>query len=457
MQSFYEGRNHIQEWVDRFIALVIMSMLAEQLFQLRGQLSWYLILLLGLVCILTLRGIYFQRGLWILILSGGFYALTAYFTGRGYSVVRNDLFNIFQGAVISGFVGLSHFDPGRRARFWLFLHRGIAITGAIAGWLGLVKLVLLSRGVQLSYFFTDEGYYPPGSSLNGDYNLFSLGMVLSMGSTVWVSHRIPSYFWYLFCQIALPGMIVATLLTSSRRALVFLALGVVLLIVTGAIRRRQQAKQAPVQGRRHRGSWIIGAVYVALGFVIILNHESLFERLTSFFMEDEVQAVTERSRTLGSEESIAGRTIYWQAAERLLTDSGPMQWIAGSGFSYVGEMASIGGVEEDYPHNFLLSSMLYGGVSQTGLTLVMLGVLLRNTWRAGPEHRVVTFWIALFIMFHLTSSNSIFSTEFFVACMVLGLDMVRERPPSGPSRGVIASSLLSRPHNCSDKRGQRLI
>ncbi len=77
------GGDKIHEMIDRFAAIIICNMLGEQLFQLPGHLSFRLILLFGLVCVLTMRSIHFQRGLWILVLAGGSYAFTAYFSGRG--------------------------------------------------------------------------------------------------------------------------------------------------------------------------------------------------------------------------------------------------------------------------------------------------------------------------------------------------------------------------------------
>jgi len=419
--------------VDRFAAVIICSMLAETLFQLRGHYSFRLILLFGLACMVTLRGIYFQRGLSILLVTGGAFAISAYFTGRGYRFVQNDLFSIFQGAVISGFIGLSSIGPRRREQFWLFLHRGFSLLGAVAGYFGLFKLVLFNRGVTLLFFYTDEGYYPPGSSLNGDYNTFSLGMVVAMGSAVWLLQRDRNYFFYLLSHLALPGMVLAVMLTSSRRAFVFLALGVVLALGTRLWRRRSSGRML-ARGIDRRGRWIIGLAYAGLIFIGFANHETVWERVSGFLNEQEVQAVTDRARTLGTEESVAGRTLYWQATYRMLQSYTVAEQLTGNGFGYIGEMGSIGGVEEDYPHNFLLSSMLYGGAIQTLLTLAMLAMVLRRIWQAGPDFRVVAFWVLVFLLFHLTSSNSIFSTELFVVIMVLALDAVPARIESQRER-----------------------
>lgn len=431
MQSPDNTQQGIRQIVDRFAAVIICSMLAEQLFQLRGHVSFRLTLLFGLTCMLTLRGIFFQRGLWILVLTGGAFAISAYYTGRGYRFVQGDLFSIFQGAVISGFVSLRHFSEKRRVEFWFFVHRGFVLLGALAGYGGLAKLVLFNRGVILPFLFTDEGMYPPGSSLNGDYNFFSLGLVVAMGSASWLLQRDRNYFFYLLSHLALPGMIAAVLLTSSRRALIFLAIGALLLFFT-RVWRRNKAGALLARNMERRGRWLIGVTYVVLLAIAGTNHKLVTERITSFFSEHEVQVVTERARTLGTEESIAGRTLYWQVTYRMLADSTIGQLLAGSGFGYISEMGAIGGVDEDYPHNFILSALLYGGAFQAVLTLIMVGMVLKRSLSAGPEFRVVVFWILIFLLFHLSSSNSIFSSELFVVIMVLSLDALPVFPRRVP-------------------------
>jgi hypothetical protein len=93
-------------------------------------------------------------------------------------------------------------------------------------------------------------------------------------------------------------------------------------------------------------------------------------------------------------------------------------------------------VLEDYPHNFVLSALLYGGLLQTSMTLFLLGAALSSAWRAGYDQRILVFWLILLILFHSSSSNSIYSTELFLVLIALALDAVAERSASrDPSNG----------------------
>lgn len=302
------------------------------------------------------------------------------------------------------------------------LHRLFILIGAVAGYLGLVKLVLLNRGIQLDFFFTEEGLYPPGSSLNGDYNYFSLGLLLAAGSAIWLLRNDRSQTFFLLAHLALPGIATAMVLTSSRRAIVYFLFGVIVTLVSVVLRWRARRQLGAQVHLKSKGRWLIALTYLFTLAVAVANFDSIRAQISDFIGGQEVQAVTGRVRTLGTEESIAGRTIYWEATERVLERSTPAQLLFGSGFGYVHEMGVIGGVDEDYPHNFLLSAMLYGGALQVllAVSLVLVGAV--SAWRAGPPMRVVAFWIVAFAFFHLTSSNSIFSSELFVITLALAID-----------------------------------
>ncbi len=413
-------RNPVQERVDQLAIGVIVVMLAEMLFQLRGMTSFWTLFVLGAVCLFTLRGIYFQRGWLLLVVTTGAFAITAYFSGRAFGVVRNDLYSIFQAAVLSVFVSPSHFGASRRARFWLMLHRSFLVIGCAAAVIGLFKLVLMGRGVTLDFFLTSEGVYPPGSSLNADYNVFSVALIMSMGSALWLLNRDRSDIIYLLCHISLPAMVACVLLTSSRRAVVFLAIGAVAAFATRVWRRRRNQRIERESGARSR--WLIVATYVIILALTVSNIQGVASRFQDFFQDDEVQSVTMRTRTLGSAEAAQSRLIYWQASIQRLSQHSPFEWIFGSGFGYVRELAIGLDVVEEYPHNFVLSAMLYGGLFQTTLTLALLIAAHRRAWIVGVDHRIIFFWLLMLTAFHSTSSNSIFSAEIFLVLIALALD-----------------------------------
>jgi hypothetical protein len=415
-----DERNPVQERVDLMVIGVIAIMLAEMLFQLGGANSFWALMWLGAVCVFTLRGIYFQRGWVLLVLTTGAYSVSAYFSGRSYGVVQNDLYSIFQAAVLSVFLSPSHFSVWRRARFWLLLHRSFLFVGGAAAVVGLTKLVLMNRGVTLDFFLTSEGVYPPGSSLNSDYNVFSVALIMTMGSALWLLNRDRSHWIYLICHISLPIMVTCVLLTSSRRALVFLSIGASAAFFTRIWRRRRGSQPARPTGNRSR--WVIGATYAIVVSIAATNIQTLAARVQDFFLEEEVQSVTTRAKTVSTSEAAESRLIYWQASVQKLSQHTPFEWLFGSGFGYVRELGVGLDVVEDYPHNFVLSALLYGGLFQTILTIILVVQAHRQAWFAGADHRILVFWLLMLTAFHLTSSNSVFSAEIFLVLMALSLD-----------------------------------
>jgi hypothetical protein len=330
--------------------------------------------------------------------------------------------------VFSGFVGLSHFPQKRRDAFWRFIHRVFLLLGVIAGGLGLIKLGLLNRGVFIPYFYTDEGLYPQGSSLNGDYNIFALGLYMSLGSAFWLQQRDSDYLFFILSRFGASVMIVAALLTGSRRAVVFFVVGLIILAIMRYRKNDGETDHSIAMARANRRlKWLVRGSY-GLGVVLcILFQKSIFFRVDQFLAESAVEEVTTRSKTLGASDSVESRTVYWDATFATIKDFTPIQSLLGDGFGYIGTMGVIVGAEEDYPHNFLLSALLYGGLFQASLAVLWVLMAMYRSLSAGSRYRVLAFFILLNVMFSLTSSNSIFSTELSVIFMVFALDVA---PPS---------------------------
>lgn len=403
--------------VDLLFVLVLATMVAEMAFQLSGDYSALLLLLYCLVSFIVASGFTFQRRAWFFLVPAALYVITGLLTGPSLSVVQGDIFSIVQGVAFVLFAGTATFDAARRDMLLLNLHRSFAIVGFFAAYIGLVKLVLLNRGSILTQFTTPTGIPFVGTSLNGDYNVYSMALVVSLCSAVWLLRREPKVLFRYLCHATVPGIAAALLLTSSRRGIAYLLVSAVALTAWIIATRKSSATRA---GTLNRGA--LGLVYSSVVVLMVLNEGQLREGIADFFAESEVRAITLRYQSIQSGQATQTREWYFSQGAAEIAAADVASLLIGQGFGYVTQMGAVTGELEDYPHNFVLSAMLYGGVLQTTVTLLMLGAALRASWRQGRDGQLLGYMLLCMIVFLLVSSNSIFSMELLVAVLLLVLE-----------------------------------
>jgi len=73
--------------------------------------------------------------------------------------------------------------------------------------------------------------------------------------------------------------------------------------------------------------------------------------------------------------------------------------------------------------------MLYGGVVQTLLISFLAIAALICCWRFGGDGQSLLVWLVICLLFHLSSSNSLFSMKMQIVFLLMALDL-----PSGSNR-----------------------
>jgi hypothetical protein len=402
---------------DALCVLLICTVLAEMVLPVPGKYSMLLLLMFCAVSFLASRGFRFQRRAWLFMLPAALYGLTALTTGLEYNVVRVDLVNIAFGIAFVLFAGIPRMEGDRRARLFRWLHRGVVVVGIAAAYGGILKLLVLNRGIVLPWFSDADGLPFPGSSLNGDYNVYSVGLVFSLVSAVWLARNETATWSRYAAQLAVPGIVAAAMLTSSRRTVLFLLTGAVVAAAWWALGRRRRARNAPPLKR-----WVIAGAYAAAVVLLIPHGAELRRTFDEFMASPAVLVVTTRYESIGTSGMVESRMDkFEQGIERIARADAPAL-LFGTGFGYVGEMGGVAGIAEDYPHNLLLSAMVYGGVLQTGLMLLMLVAAFRSAWRAGGDGRVMCTWLAFMVAFLFASSNSVFSMKLLTLSVLMSLD-----------------------------------
>ena len=156
-----------------------------------------------------------------------------------------------------------------------------------------------------------------------------------------------------------------------------------------------------------RNKWPYAAILLALLFFPKSNLVK-----SEVYSSKEMFRIATRLSTMGDSNAFDPRSDRWDYTQNLF-DSYPIaNKFFGGGFDYLPKFANLylgGKVGEDYPHNFILSTLLYNGILGVVLYLLLIGQVLWSYLRRYSKHKVFFFFFLYFMIVVSTSSNSLFS------------------------------------------------
>lgn len=373
------------------------------------------------LCLIQGRGFGFRPGAVFFFVPAGLYVLSALVVGPIFDLVKSDIRNMILASAYVAVLGLHRMDQPAWHRFQLQIHRVTMIIAVSAAALGITKLILSSRGYVIPQFVTAEGIYPSGTCLHKEYNVFALGLALGLTSCYALFRSETNYFFRNAALLSLPPIAGALLLTGSRRAVIYL--GLALLCALGGGVQRWLSRQRPILRRpRIHALVTFGTILLSLG-VATLQWQQVSSIAREVVTSQEYFRISERLETLGTEQALASRVPVWEIALAQLGQNSAEKLLIGDGFYYVAEYGALFGVPEQYPHNFVLSSMLYGGLVQTSATLLMIGLAFRGLLRIGENGRAWAFNLMIQVLFLSASSNSFFSSELALIYVLWALQL----------------------------------
>lgn len=375
----------------------------------------------------------------LFFLAGGLYILTALLYPPVPRLVLSDIGNIVLGFAILSTLSLSDLTPEAWERFQLQAHRTVLVVATVGAMLGLAKLVYFNQGGIIPSLMDPERGYPLGSSLRMDYNFYSLPLLLGLFSAFWLMKKDNSSLWRTAALLCLPELVLAVLLSGSRRGLMTVTCAVPILSAWVIFSRRHARLGQRGAGISRK------AVLASLCLAAVLCGWKL-DSLTQFVNEvtsaDSFSDVMSRWRTFEEGTYSDSRMHYWAIAMERLSRFEPIDYLFGQGFGYVTDLGADPSLVEDYPHNFILSSMLYGGLLQTGCLIAMVTIALIRLTRRAQGGGMLAAWFVLVIVFLSASANSFFSSEIAVFLAVVGLGVRR----FGPKQGAVPVARVQAMH-----------
>ena len=299
------------------------------------------------------------------------------FTDTLYDNVARDVANII---LITSFIPIFYGAMKTVDQFYLFrtsFFNIIFILGTLVGLLGFYKFYLLTfTGSVPTYFINDDqgvDRFRIGTSLVGDYNYYALGLFFSLSTIPYLYTRQKKKVWYKLLLVS--GFLALTiniLMSGSRRGILLI---VVYLFVLLFVRMKSWVFRRRILTRKGLYGGIVVGLLIGSALVYGVNWVS--HNQTAFLESRELGKLWDRIETLNDSDNVtSGRTIRWGKSIDIFRNYNFIQWVIGDGFDYLSSLGRLFGGGEDYPHNFLMSSLLYGGIvtfvsvlMYTGLTL----------------------------------------------------------------------------------------
>lgn len=311
----------------------------------------------------------------------------------------------------------------------------VIAVGVIGASIGLWKLYLFSQGVRIAAF-EYSGEYPLGTALRPDYNLYALGLAIALSGAIWgVRTQLHSGALRLALLASVPLFVVAIAFTGSRRGILFLL--VALLSQFLFADRRTRTSPSPTMLAVTAATVL---VLLAVAQRILAGEEVFVPGLgVSLDVGSAVQ------RVLATD--AAGKLVETRlpalrdALGELSGAYGFGDLLLGKGVGFLAEMGRVLSNESgvDYPHVFVLSALLHGGVVYTLALLSVVGIALVAGFQSRQEAGWLFTVFLLSLLFALSSSNAIYSTELLYFLVVVFGSLRRVAPGWQASR-VLANA-----------------
>lgn len=327
--------------------------------------------------------------------------------GKIYQQNINDIINIFSLICLLLYIGKINVDSLQAIKVQTFKY--ISFIFPIIGLLAVAKFLMQQKGQNFSLLHIQTSVLPMGTSLKSDYNMFALGFCISLIALMYCYNRAKkkSTQIYYILGILINGLTIA--FSGSRRG--WVVLGIIVLIfllkLLFGIFKRQ---------KRILISFSVTTVAVAvlwnlLGKGLIFSDSIAFRVIESRFTSLE---------NFG--QSYSGRTDRWIYGIELFKEYNTLQLIIGNGFLYLPKFAEMftSNIAEDYPHNPIISALLYSGILGAFISIMIifipLIIYMSIIKKIGIEFTLI-YMISL--LFLISSGNSLFSNNLLLLLICL--------------------------------------
>lgn len=333
--------------------------------------------------------------------------------GLLYSQNISEIVNIL--TVILVYLIINNIGTKEYSTFIYSLSIMIAIFLPAISIFSLYKYFLLTQGIQLDFLVLEGRSYPWGTTLMPDYNMFALGMLISIVFISRILLNSRNILINIYCLLGILSMFATVLLSGSRRGLVVIPIIIVFfsfIIIKKLLKRRQQFRNF--------------ILFSLTAIVLLITASQLpYSSVTQSY---EFEKIVNRFSTLSNtSNSFSQRSERWSYGFTMIEQSDIVDIFIGNGFSYLESYAKEFNVEsgEEYPHNPLISTFHYSGI--TGVIVLvalifLVGISQLINYKIFGFELIISFILSILFLF--ISANSIFTTKFLLLliCLIVVID-----------------------------------
>lgn len=378
------------------------------------------IVLLAIVSLWSLKGDLFKREYIFeflktfnpLIFLGLFYALGLVLSEELYTKTLFDLFEYgvnFLFLII--FFALTYYSRSTEGFFWVFkrISRIIWISSVFIASIGLIKFLMQLTGLPL---FVDM---PWGTSLNSDKNFFALYSFLGLIGLVPRLLNSKKFIEVLFANSIFLLLVLNILFSYSPRSVLLLVLLVIISIglqLYYLFKRNKTNNILKIKKLR----FLTTFVFILVLFIAVLfktNTISTQKVYPYYFSVDDNNQKEHKSLTFND----AIQLKKWEYALSYFKSQPLSAKLFGGGFDYLKDFGAKFFSDKnkiDYPHNPLLSALLYSGIIGLVFAVFFLSVAFYYTLIYIKEHPLYGSMLLVCSAFVFFSGNSLFSVPIFL-------------------------------------------
>jgi hypothetical protein len=341
------------------------------------------------------------------------------FTNEVSGIVLSDLFNILWWTIFVFFLNnqINSIDDLN-----IFLRRVFKLSflfGLLISAIGMMKLTLIMRGQLFDNFYTNDGekILIPGTALNTDYNIYAMSLILAcLAGKYWYdSNR--NRFTKTLIFLGQIFMLVVVLFSNSRRGMILVLVTMLILLFTG--------------GKSVYHSINSGLKKLCLLFGFIVLFMTIFQSDIDIVISDNNTAeIIKRMETLKTDQVKDDREERLGYAWSIIQETSIPNLVFGNGFGFLNSYALHFGNKNgsDHPHNFIVSTFLYGGIFSLVILVFFLIRLHLFYWYNFNEYYIFSYWFFIVLFISLTSTLTLFSVKLMVFLSVFpSIKLVRDR------------------------------
>jgi len=288
----------------------------------------------------------------------------------------------------------------------------IFVLVSIVGVISFYKYILLSYGYDIKSFYIYEDISKMGTSLVIDYNMFALGFFVAIIFSYDILRNSINIFYKVLIVSTTTLLIFIVLFSGSRRAVLILAILFLVLIVFKYLKKKISIK---------KNIFFIGISIVTFASLFYLSN--IYNNENNYKVQDnsnQLKIIINRTKSISNYSSVDDRIIRWEYANDMFKNYNIKENIVGSGFDYLylyGEKFAYGNVE-DYPHNILLSHLLFSGL----LGIIILCLIYYQIISLYIKYNILRSYFILFLIttsYLLISGNSFFSFKINLLLIII--------------------------------------